>query len=985
MELGKPLANAKESNVTYIARFEQALHTSDGVDLRDYLPSKEHPYFAETAIELILIDMENSWSKGKQRSVPDYVDILADLVDDESFLSCVAHEEFRQRRRAGEKVRPEDFAQRYGISTDDWDKDSAPSASSNLGTAVPEIQRQWNGFDILALLGESHVSRVVLARQRSLDERLVVLKFTPARPIEPTRVAKLNHPGVIPTYSIEATSQCNVHVMPFVGRRTFADAVEERCTTTRPDPDDVYADLCFDGGIDQPLKRLKRYIDRTLWMVGRIAEALDHIHRQRVVHSNLKPSNILLNENGLPVLLDIDLDTGFGGSSETNDVLPYTSPQRLQSIYDGDDRRDPRDDIYSLGVILYQLLAGELPYPEPESEQSSLLLERIEQRQSLPPSLRKSFCGSADIASIIKKCLRPDPKHRYQSAKQLKEDIQCLFSNHFLKHAQQSATSRFQKFRQRHPRLFSYWNLVGLVVLTCGAVAAAGYYHHRRQLKHSALTKYETFRRDYQKLRPQLTAFDSQAVDFTKALDTGQEMFAKYVVDTVTWKEQAVVQDLEPAHKNSLQTDLASLSYLLATGNEWAALRSSVKSEYRLRTAQRMCAFAQFNAHTRMKSVEAVSNHVTRLLEPERAASQPDKKPSTSISGVDGHQLGIQLFVLGKVEAAAKSFESALTDRSHDPFLWFDKATAHTKLNDPEQAFECYTKCIALSPANLESLQTLAYFGRAEVALAMSRYDSAIRDIDRFIEKQPNVARAHMICGISHHEVGNQLQAIAAFDEAIKLKTPETRAYFLRSAAKLATNDTSGSKSDLQEGLGLQPEDALSFLARAEVLLEDKQTDAALLDIEHAKSLAPQNAKVRELAAATFATLGDRNDELLGELTWLIEKYPQSGKWIAKRARIYAEQGNLQDAINDAKRTYALEWDAEIAYDIASTYGFASKTSKDYAFNSLRALADAFRRDSSLAKKALEDDAFEHLRAKSPFLRLIGAAKTLQSVRPISR
>jgi eukaryotic-like serine/threonine-protein kinase len=155
---------------------------------------------------------------------------------------------------------------------------------------------------------------------------------------------------------------------------------------------------------------------------ARIAFALHDVHRQHVIHLDLKPSNVILRENGEAVLIDF----GLSRHDQLPDLVAeefdsaigtgaYIAPEQVLG-----DRSDPRSDIFSLGVILYFLATGERPYGEPErASEWRRRLWRDPQppwwwNRQIPPWLQE----------IILRCLEIDPAHRYGSAAQLAFDLQ---------------------------------------------------------------------------------------------------------------------------------------------------------------------------------------------------------------------------------------------------------------------------------------------------------------------------------------------------------------------------------------------------------------------------------------------------------------------------------------------------------------------------------------------------------------------------------
>src|SRR5262249_56183347 len=110
------------------------------------------------------------------------------------------------------------------------------------------------------------------------------------------------------------------------------------------------------------------YVQSVLWLVARLADGLAHAHDRGILHRDLKPANILLSDEGQPMLLDFGVaeDTKLGAAAaRVGGTLPYMAPEHLDAVQGGPGRVTAGSDVYSLGVILYELLTGRHPFPAP--------------------------------------------------------------------------------------------------------------------------------------------------------------------------------------------------------------------------------------------------------------------------------------------------------------------------------------------------------------------------------------------------------------------------------------------------------------------------------------------------------------------------------------------------------------------------------------------------------------------------------------------
>src|SRR5581483_3442458 len=170
------------------------------------------------------------------------------------------------------------------------------------------------------------------------------------------------------------------------------------------------------------------YVQAAAWLVARLAEALHHAHQRGIQHRDIKPSNILLGAEGEPMLLDFNLaqscaDGQAQAHATLGGTIAYMAPEHLRAVAartpDLSRQVDQRADIYSLGMVLYEVLAGRTPFDQ--SGSYLLLPPQLEamalERGKNIPSLRKARPDVPwGLESIARKCLAPDPARRYQSA-----------------------------------------------------------------------------------------------------------------------------------------------------------------------------------------------------------------------------------------------------------------------------------------------------------------------------------------------------------------------------------------------------------------------------------------------------------------------------------------------------------------------------------------------------------------------------------------
>lgn len=198
----------------------------------------------------------------------------------------------------------------------------------------------------------------------------------------------------------------------------------------------------------------------------KVCDAVSYAHGQLVVHRDLKPANIIVTEHGVPKLIDFGLaklledesDTRLTVGGETLYTLRYASPEQIV----GTDPPTTRTDIYSLGVILYELLTQQSPFGD-ETGGARLLAKRLSSQPVRPreadPSLAK------DLDTILLKALREEPAERYDSISELAADIRCYLSGHPVSARRGTGLYSANLFVRRHALALA----VGILLFACAA------------------------------------------------------------------------------------------------------------------------------------------------------------------------------------------------------------------------------------------------------------------------------------------------------------------------------------------------------------------------------------------------------------------------------------------------------------------------------------------------------------------------------------
>ena len=256
-------------------------------------------------------------------------------------------------------------------------------------------------YKILEKLGEGGMGVVYKAQDLKLD-RLVAIKFLPphlsassenqSRFVQEAKAAAaLNHPNILGVYEIDEQDGSLFFVMEYVEGKTLRSHI---------------TDLKSSTGIPT-----KQALDWT----KQIAEGLKAAHEKNIVHRDIKPENVMITLDGKVKIMDFGIaklksGTGLTRAGTSLGTLSYMSPEQAQGV-----PTDHRCDIWSMGVVFYEMLTGERPF---RAEHDAGLLYLILNEQPPPPSaLDKKIHRQID--TVVNKMLEKDRTHRYTDMREV--------------------------------------------------------------------------------------------------------------------------------------------------------------------------------------------------------------------------------------------------------------------------------------------------------------------------------------------------------------------------------------------------------------------------------------------------------------------------------------------------------------------------------------------------------------------------------------
>lgn len=449
-------------------------------ELAKWVPSGDQDLRMLALSELVKVDLEYRWQGGlSPAKVEDYAKNFPELGNEGHIPIELIHEELQVRMQAGDRVTEDEVYRRFpaqataicklvggmavaGTPTCTYFAETVKG--TQLGTDVKLVQPERPSFHpgdkiddfvLLATLGSGAFAQVFLARQLSM-ERLVALKISDHKGSEPQTLAQLDHSNIVRVFDQRVVNEPTVRLlyMEVVSGGTLQEVVRSVRSAEKHDRKgrlllDSIDDQLGSSGATIPANSSNRHwLAEASWPMAvcqigaQLAEGLAYAHEKGVMHRDIKPANVLLAPDGTPKLADFNVSYNGGRADENPEdtfggSLVYMSPEQLQACHPvlGGSPQLVRgtSDVYSLGVMLWELLCGKRPFeelPKDDSGELARIQRMADQRhyadfteicQQLPNDCPES------LRQVLVKCLQPRKEERFASAEEAARALRlCL-------------------------------------------------------------------------------------------------------------------------------------------------------------------------------------------------------------------------------------------------------------------------------------------------------------------------------------------------------------------------------------------------------------------------------------------------------------------------------------------------------------------------------------------------------------------------------
>ncbi len=426
-------------------------------------------------------------------------------------------DEFLTARRRGEDLDPAALAERAGgragelrelIDSATLLEDMKGARPRGLPMHAPQI---LGDYRVVAEIGRGGMGVVYEAEQMTLQRR-VALKVLPTQALrsesrlmrfkrEAQTAAKLHHTNIVPIFGVGEQDGVHYFVMQLIVGRPLDEvirALRGDALGDRPSSRVRSGTLALSAGSAAEALRSGAFVDRPLSggpmrvEVGpgdaayyrsvaslglQVADALTYAHAQGTLHRDIKPANLLLDAHGVLWVTDFGLakvmeEDTLTHSGDLVGTLQYMAPEQFGG------RVDERTDVHGLGLTLYELATLR---PAFAGDSRGDLVDRVKNQEAAPP-LRVRPGVPRDLDTIIRKATAKDPSHRYQTAAELRDDLERFLQDRPIRARPVSVVESGWRWCRRNRVLASVGGLAVLGLVSTAIVAVVGYWSTRNAL-----------------------------------------------------------------------------------------------------------------------------------------------------------------------------------------------------------------------------------------------------------------------------------------------------------------------------------------------------------------------------------------------------------------------------------------------------------------------------------------------------------------------
>ncbi len=700
--------------------------------------------------------------------------------------------------------------------------------------------------------------------------------------------ARLRHPGIVAVLEVGSS-----------GDRPF-----------------IVMDLVQGESLEALLRRGPVPLPRVVAIVRDVARALEHAHGLGVIHRDVKPQNILVDEAGQPRLTDFGLARDAAArdrltaTGSTLGTPAYMAPEQA----DGDpSAQGVGCDIWAVGAVLYRGVAGRPPF---DGDSPIAIMHKL--LTTVADPLRRHAPGvPRDVETIVMKCLEPSVERRYPSVGDVADELDRVLSDEPIEARPPGLLERVRRAVARRPAAVAL--AVVAVLAVAGAISTTAFTAAARARSRAAVVeaigRTDGARPDREGASRQSAREAIEAA--SRALRLAEDHLA------LAGDEDA---------RGLVWTASVRRGDISGAAGEWLVAIESYERARELRPTETTTIDLLARAwHGRLAAFRALADTTA-----ERAAIEglpPEVRAHPRIVTAEIALLRRE----GRLEEGRRLVSEALADRPDDAGLWARRGEMALALSMHAEALAALDAALRLDErlagawANRAQVRLLggdaagcvtdaeralalepdlgAAFGwRAAARLELGEIASASTDASRAIELVPRFAVAWQVRATARFEQGDFRGAIVDATRAVELDPALGRAWRCRGAARAKVGELEGALSDFDRALEIAPNSHLERLGRAEVLFELDRPADALVEAERALAQSPDWVFARRRAARYAERAGDLA-RAEAHLERAVALEPGAPVW-TRLAVVRSANGDVEGARTAADAALALDPDA---------------------------------------------------------------------------
>ena len=805
-------------------------------------------------------ELRHRWRAGECPPADEFFARDRQLIEQPEAAVELIYEEFCARDAAGDGDAEADLVRRFpqwaGPLRVMVDCHRRVIHSQRERPRFPAAGERVGEFKLTSEVARGARGRVFVATQAALANRPVVLKITPLDGREHLSLARLQHTHIVPLYSVfdDVIRKVRVLCMPFFGRATLAsvlealsripieqrtgcdivaavDGLQGKAEPADARPADAPATTAHASAARQTLQNVS-YVEAACWIGACLADALSFAHERGVLHLDLKPSNVLLANDGQPMLLDFHLarePIRPGGPLPENvgGTPPYMPPEQhaaMRALQEGKPVEQPVDvraDVFALGAILYESLSGRPPAPD------------------APPLVGLNPHVTPGLSDVVAKCLASRAEDRYIHPRSLADDLRRHLTDEPLAGvANRSVGERWRKWRRRRPHAGA---VAAAAIATLMLLALAWQFaHDRHQQAQAALADGQRLMRDPRDVAQAVQSFE-RGLALLSRVPFEQELRSRLHEQLDAARREHIAQQLHRladevrvvyGSARSPQESASLGARCVVLWGQRTVILGSLEPSHEL--SADLQDLAIFAAHVSTKGdAERLLNEAeaafgaTAVLEQERRrhglspSSKTRRAPGTAwehyalgrallaaddldrarehlaiarrLAPADrwsNFYYGLCAYRTNRPAEAVAAFSTCIGASPDVAGCYYNRALAYTELGQPDQAIQDYNRTIQLDPANGPAL-----LNRGVLHSQQRHWDDAVADLNLALKHGQDPATVHYDLALVYHAWNDRPQALAHLDRALKSTPTHPRANQLRDTLR---EELTGAKSSIR-------------------------------------------------------------------------------------------------------------------------------------------------------------------------------------------